>query len=104
MPNRLSSTPFALFSVGPGRWALKASTVVVMGSNPVVDRIKEQGCPDCGSHRVRAGMDERDDLVSLVSPTPASMPGRLRSHRPPDRPTNAVQCRSQEMALGVPQQ
>jgi hypothetical protein len=63
---RLSSTPFALFSVGPGRWALKASTVVVMGSNPVVDRIKERGCPDCGSHRVRAGMDERDDLVSLI--------------------------------------
>jgi len=63
---RLSSTPFPLFSVGPGCWALKASTVVVMGSNPVVDRIKERGCPDCGSHRVRAGMDERDDLVSLV--------------------------------------
>ena len=62
----LSSTPLALFSVGPGRWALKASTFVVMGSNPVVDCIKERGCPDCGSHRVRAGMDERDDLVSLV--------------------------------------
>ena len=66
MPKRLSSTPFPLFSVGPRCWALKASTVVVMGSNPVVDRIKERGCPDCGSHRVRAGMDERDDLVSLV--------------------------------------
>ena len=38
----------------------------MMGSNPVVDRIKERGCPDCGSHRVRAGMDERDDLVSLI--------------------------------------
>ena len=63
---RLSSTPFALSSVGQGRLALKASTVVVMGSNPAVDRIKDQGCPDCGSHRVRAGMDERDDLVSLV--------------------------------------
>jgi hypothetical protein len=56
----------ALFSAGRGRAFSLASTVLVMSSDPVVDRIKEQGCPECGSHQLRAGMDDRDDLVSLV--------------------------------------